>query len=430
MPRLTGPGGVSRPDHRPRLRVEVLEGRALPSTGPVAPTDFHPVVVAGDPNGTEPANYEDKDAPDNRIDPNTAGSPYAGVGSIQVRARGGGFVGSGSAVGPRHVLTAAHVVDLNNDGKVTSADQTQGVYFLLNLGGRTPVKIAVTRFTVHPDYNGFGTPAVNDDVAILTLAKPLPAGVPIYGLPEVDLAQGTVLTFVGYGRSGDPVNGYTTPASLTVKRVGANSADAFYGQDDPGRPEANEVFRFDFDGPDGDGPLGGPTLGNTTETTFGSGDSGGPAFADGMVLSGVNTFTQGSAPSFGSMGGGVNVFPYVGWIQAVLRGLGAAAIPLPVGRSDGTGGVDIGATPVSDRLSADGLSAIGRPAADAPTWAADESEDQVPAPAARPADGPEPAAELLISAPVAGDDLLDDDPFLAGDDLTVVATGDVLPVEE
>lgn len=426
MPRPTGPGGPTRAAARICLRVELLEDRATPSTGPVAGgDDFHPVIVAGDPNGTDAANHTDADSPDRRIDPNSPTSPYAGVGSIQVKSRRGNFIGSGAVVGSKYVVTAAHVVDLNNDGKVTSLDGVQGVYFNLNLGG-TPIKIAVTKFTIHPDFNGFNNPAVNDDVAILTLATPVPAGVPMYGLPTVDLAAGTRLTMVGYGRSGDPVNGYTTPASLTVKRTGMNTADAFYGQDDPGRPEANEVFRFDFDGPTGDGPLGGPTLGNTVETTLGPGDSGGPAFEDGMILAGIDTFTQGDAPGFGSMGGGVNVFPYVGWINAVITGA-AAAYKIPPGRSLGGDGINVGANPVHADLSAAGLAAAASIPASAPGWTADDSKDDTTYPAQPPAD-PGPAVQFLVSARAPGHDLTQTD-SLPTVDLVSFSLDGLVPVE-
>jgi hypothetical protein len=232
---------------------------------------------------------------------------------------------------------------------------------------------------------------------------------------------------VGYGRSGDGVNGYTTPASPTIKRVGANVADAFYGQDDPGRPEANEVFRFDFDGPTGDGPLGGPTLGNTTETTLGPGDSGGPAFGPGNVLSGIATFTQGDAPKFASMGGGVNVFPYVAWINAVMTGAAAAFKP-PSGTSRGGAGINIGAIAVRG-LSAAGLAA-GPARPSTPAWAADDSKDETASYPARSADEPSAAIEWLVSAPVAGDDLTGVGPVLAGSDLLTFSTGELPTAEE
>ncbi len=54
------------------------------------------------------------------------------------------------------------------------------------------------------------------------------------------------------------------------------------------------------------------SLGNDLETIIGPGDSGGPAFietADGLVLVGINTFTEGFGGRFGDIGGGVLVDP-------------------------------------------------------------------------------------------------------------------------
>ena len=107
-----------------------------------------------------------------------------------------------------------------------------------------------------------------------------------------------------------------------------HNADEFFPQDDADREAANEVFRFDFDGPEGTGTWGGGTLGNDREATLGGGDSGGPSFVREIigdkevnVIVGVNTFTQGFfGPYFGTLGGGINVYPYVEWIGAVLAG--------------------------------------------------------------------------------------------------------------
>jgi hypothetical protein len=285
--------------------------------------EFHAAIVAGDPNGS-PA-----DSPGDRVDANTTTSPFAGIGSLQVNARRGTYICTATPIDATHVLTAGHCVDINDDGKNNSKDGITSIYFNLNYGGDLTDKIRASAVTVQPDYTGFNRPSVNDDLAIVTLASPLPAGVPVYGLPKVDLAAGTTLTMVGYGRSGDGVSGYTINASWTVKRFGENNADAFYTQDDAGRPAANEVFRFDFDGPSGVGSMGGATLGNDRETTIGGGDSGGPSLVQSgtsYVLVGVNTFTQGfNAPKFGSLGGGINVFPYVGWINSVLGGSSASS---------------------------------------------------------------------------------------------------------
>ena len=116
--------------------------------------------------------------------------------------------------------------------------------------------------------------------------------------------------------------GYTTGASFTVKRVGQNVANLGILDDEGGG--AVEVFAFDFDGPSGNGPVGGSTLGNAIETTLGGGDSGGPSFVfqdGGYKVAGVNTFVAqfigGPAPAlFDSAGGGMIVSTYADWITS------------------------------------------------------------------------------------------------------------------
>lgn len=273
-----------------------------------------PVIVAGDPSGSPP------DSPANRVDPNTVTSPFGGVGSVKV-VSGGTFLGSGTAITPFHVLTAAHLFDLDNNGTIDVAPAN--VTFNLNFGGDLSHQIVASALHIHPQYTGFNNPVVNDDIAIITLSAPLPVGVPIYPLYLNPLAAGTTLTLVGYGRSGDGISGYTTGPSFTVKRKGENNADLFF-VDDEGSG-VKEVFIFDFDGPTGNGFLGGPTLGNDRETTLGPGDSGGPAFVlvgSTLFLAGVNTFTATftggpAAPLFGSGGGGMIVSAYFNFIAQV-----------------------------------------------------------------------------------------------------------------
>src|SRR6266542_912797 len=249
----------SSPRSRVRLWIEQLESRLTPSA---AGDVFHPTIVAGDPSGNP------TDSPASRVDPNTTTSLYAGVGSVQTNVNRGTYIGTGTPISSRHILTAGHVVDISGDGKIDKKDGIKSVYFILNYGGNQTSKILVTQITVNPFYTGFNRPSVNDDLAILTLASDLPAGVPIYSLPTGELAAGTTVTMVGYGVSGDGVNGYSGSASWTVKRTGENNADEFYGQDDAGQPAANEVFRLDCDGPTGNGSFGGATLGNDRETTL------------------------------------------------------------------------------------------------------------------------------------------------------------------
>jgi trypsin len=290
------------------------------------------LMVVGDPNGTPP------DSPDNHIDPNTSESPFAGVGVVSL-LRGNNVTGGGTgvAIGPRHVLTAAHVVDINRNGHHDGADW-DSIEFWLNLDTDSPVDqpdviIPVARWYIHPDAFNPGNAYFHDDIAVIELSEPLPAGVPFYELYGGDLA-GQTLHMAGYGRSGDGLNGFTVPASRTVKRVGQNVADYFEGQDDHRRPEAVELWQADFDHPTDQilNFLGGPSLGNDKEASPGPGDSGGPAFvlvgsnpgeASSYQIGGVITHGIEGLSTFGLFGsgfGGTVVSAYLDWIQARMEG--------------------------------------------------------------------------------------------------------------
>ncbi len=257
------------------------------------------------------------DTPEARVDPNVAASPWAGVGSVIVNGR----PFSGAVIGPRHVLTAAHV-----------AGDPAHTKFRLNLGGEAAHLIAVAKVHRHPSFKNFDPQHPRDDLAILVLAEPVPAGVTMYPLHRGDIDPGAVLTFVGYGASGHGDAGVSVGAKADVKRTGRNTADAF-GQDAFG---IKRVFVFDFDGAGADNLMGGEGLGNGVESSFAAGDSGGPSFlCEGgtgdqcvrgrWVLAGINTFVSAAAGrpvkpgTFGSLGGGMVVSAYVDWIESVVN---------------------------------------------------------------------------------------------------------------
>ncbi|MCG8449739.1 MAG: trypsin-like serine protease [Pirellulales bacterium] len=291
-----------------------------------------PTILAGELTGTP------SDSPANRVDPNTLTSPYGGVGSLRIIS-GKTFICSGVAISPWNVLTAAHCLDLDNNGVV---DVSPGnVLFRLNHGSNFSSSHTASALAIHPDFSGFSNPVVNDDIAVVTLSTPLPAGTPIYDLHATPITAGTTLTLVGYGESGTPSSGYSVNTSFSTKRVGKNNADNFTSDflDEGGLH--NEVFRYDFDGPTGNGIYGGPTLGNDIETIIGGGDSGGPAFVDNggdLEIAGVNTFTLGNNPAFGARAGGILIAPYASWVNAqiipepssmILAGLGIMGLIAP-----------------------------------------------------------------------------------------------------
>lgn len=299
---------------------------------------IQPTVVAGDPNGVPP------DSPDARIDPNTTTSPFAGVGSISVSSPNvGDFLGSGTPISRRHILTAAHLLDLENDDGLLDV-APENVAFNLNFGRILSHRITAASLQIFPGFQGFAN-TLENDLAIITLAEDLPEGVPIYDLYRQPLDAGAPITLVGYGTSGNGIDGFQLgTASFDQKRVGANVVDL----------SLDGVFIYDFDGPDASSNLfalvgSGTTLGNDVEATTGPGDSGGPSFirvGDAYYLAGVNTFAFGFPEGFGLPGfiqgtfgtgaGGVVVSDplKLSWIDSIL----ATLPPLPDEGNAGGGG--------------------------------------------------------------------------------------------
>lgn len=303
--------------------------------------DITPVIVAGSPNPGDPLQG---DSPDLRIDPNLPTSPFAGVGSLEISAPGtGNFLCSGTAISPRHILTAAHCLDVVEEDGVVDV-LPENVIFNINAQGENAAPIAITASALDifdngtDRYEGFST-SVSNDLAIVTLSEDLPAGIPIYNIARFPVVDKSIITLVGYGTSGNGIDGHVPgTSSPTVKRVGQNQVDdaslfSFL------IPQIGEVFLYDFDGPDAStntlsGLGSGLTLGNQIETTVGPGDSGGPSFiqiGDEWLLVGVNTFgfsfpkleaptTEVIQGTFGTGGGGVIVTNAEkrNWIESIV----------------------------------------------------------------------------------------------------------------
>lgn len=271
---------------------------------------YQPTVYAGSASESPP------DAPSQRVDANTVDSPFAGVGSLKVVNAAGTVRGSAVAITPLHILTAAHLLDGNSDGQIDA--QPQGITFNLNVGGNLTHEIHGTAALIHPDFTGFLSPSLNDDLAIVVLDTPLPMDLPTYSLYGQPIDLGTEITLVGYGRSGYGDTGQTDGSSFTVKRSGDNVIDVLAPDDDPGGLATDETFFYDFDGPPGTlNMMGGPTLGNDIETIIAPGDSGGPSFVrqgDQYMLAGINTFIGHYTSLFTTVAGGIALPAYHDWL--------------------------------------------------------------------------------------------------------------------
>ena len=236
---------------------------------------------------------------DGVVDPNTASSPWAGVGSLS-HARGGTY--SAVVIAPNTVLTAAHVV---------AGGAPESWTFNLNVGGDLTARLPVASIRVHPGYQGFrgGREGLaHDDIAVVRLAGIVPFGTPLYQLARRAPRPGERLVLVGYGGGGSSAGGASVPPDPAVKRVGANVVEQVY--QDPGGAGRVELYRFAYTPPHGGSPL---------EATLAGGDSGSPAFMrepEGWHLAGINTYVYSTQGRRG--GGGIAVAAYREWILSAI----------------------------------------------------------------------------------------------------------------
>ncbi|MCX9156107.1 S1 family peptidase [Niveibacterium sp. 24ML] len=312
------------------------------------------------------------DTPAARIDANVPTSPFSGVVSINIRYDGQSYICSGAMISRWHAVSAGHCVDTNGKGAVVDINKPgNDVRVVFNAtsepGSAGRAIITANKVDMHHDYAGFGKcPAgvggfcVNDDVAIIRLSSPAPDVAKTYNLFRGQVSEGSVFTMVGYGTSGDGLNGYNVSPAFRVKRSGKNVFDFAQTDDEANFSGASpkEVWYADFDGTLANGTkvdsmcdstssfagefgvtICGESLGNEIEANNGEGDSGGPSFV--MIngeyqLAATNTFgwAQGYSPrgGFGDVMGGILLNSYLDWIDATAvpepGSLGLAALGL------------------------------------------------------------------------------------------------------
>jgi hypothetical protein len=300
----------------------------------------------------------------------------SGVGSIFVEFAGTapfGFLCTASAIGDRHILTAAHCLR-------EAGDTVTAIFVVFPAGqpGGAPFIAPASAFAVNPEFDfwnmvGFG--AFSDgDVAVIEMPFDLPASIERYDLYRDTDEFGQKTRHYGHGRSGKGNKGATGGSDFFYARTGLNQYEqtlgAFFGPPfdqllhdfDSGGTKHNAMDWWFSPGrcsPEKENP---PQAQDGQCTTFGAGnypdfkgfgdlevgvapgDSGGPGFIDGKIA-GVHSFgfthfcegvtngtdfSCGLDSSYGEMSGDARVSTNAYWIDAAVQGADMMPVPEPV----------------------------------------------------------------------------------------------------
>ncbi len=229
--------------------------------------------------------------------------------------------------GGRYILTAAHVVGNLATGLAYPA---ANVSVIFNMPGG-PITIIASAVTINPTW--IPVTGQGGDIAVITLSAPAPVTAPRYDIYRNTDELFKTFTFYGYGESGVGDN-RQGPRELSLRHAapGWRTASRSWG---PRWVTLPNVMAFDFDDGtathDALGTLLGihdTGLGSGIEANIAPGDSGGPAFINGLIA-GVATFGVGATASdvdaatdfsFGKVSFETRVSDYATWIDQITSG--------------------------------------------------------------------------------------------------------------
>jgi len=205
--------------------------------------------------------------------------PFPSVGIVGDEL--GGFC-SGTLIGPRQVLTAAHCLD--------GLDPRDGRF---TVGGDTYL---ASEIYVHPNYRPWrlGTDAAND-IGIMVLERAV-EGIAPSRINRRPPRLGQTLILVGYGAGGTGLSGHDY--SFGTKRVGRTPLEGI----------SRRILRWRFD--------------NNSESNTAPGDSGGPAFIERngrYFIAGITSGGTRADAAIGDRSFDTRVDAYRSWIDSILR---------------------------------------------------------------------------------------------------------------